>query len=340
MTLAPLIFCHYGDSDYLLFVLKQARISNPKTRVVLLGDESNEGIAIEAGVEHRLFESYGNTPEIKIFNEVYQHVAGKNHGRKHWTNFVFKRWFYIYSFLKEQGVNEFWHFDSDNMILDDLNTHNYKFNSYECTEQCESFCMNGYVSGINVVKGYLNTVNLLFQDQKYITEQKENLIDHPTFAFTEMRAYTAYRDQESIKSIRLNTIIDGETFDDCICFKDGFTQYSCPINYRRLKKIYFNDEGIIYFKRVDSGQYIKVITLNLSWVPIEIFKSITNISSGKWNNSIKYVTNRDGLYELDLSNISQRNSHIVNLLKSILPEQVRNKLRKYQKVVKQTFKSA
>lgn len=330
----PIIFCHYGCSDYLCYVLNQARYSNPNTRIVLLGDDSNKSIAVKASVEHRCFDNYANTKEINTFNEVYKHVAGRNHGRKKWTNFVFKRWFYIYSFLKEQGINDFWHFDSDNMILDNLNAHSYKFDSYDCTEQCGSSCLNGYVSGINVVFGYLKTINSLFLNDQYIAEQESNLINYPTFAFTEMRAYTVYRDKNSIRSTRLNKIINAETFDDCICFEDGYVQYKFQIDNRSLKQIYFNNKGEIFFKNTKDDQYVRVVTLNLSWVPIKIFEIVTQIVKGNYQNSVKYTPNNDGIYMLDLTQLSKNNNYLLNFCKFLTPRTFRSKIRKYYKRIR------
>lgn len=330
MEPSPIIFCHYGYSEYLTFVLAQVKSTNPKTRIILLGDDNNKVIAKECGIEHCNFSKLSETKEIKKINQVYQHVAGESHGKPFWTNFVFKRWFYVHSFLLENGINEFWHFDSDNMILDDLNKHKYKFDSYDCTEQCESYCINGFISGLVVVQGYVDKIISLFQDQNYLAAQREDLSKKPTFAFTEMRAYTAYRDQESIKSIRLNTIINGETFDDCICFDDGYFQYDYSINYRYLKKIYFNNNEI-YFKLIKSKDYIKVVSLNLSWVSTEVFKAVSDIYMGKWFNSLNYKLNSDGFYELSLVHISQKNNKIISFLKLILPINIRFKMRKFHK---------
>lgn len=86
----PIIFCHYGNSDYLEYTLRQVKLTNPNNRVILLGDEKNKSIAEIAHVEHYLFKDYANGIENLTFESVYEHVAGEKHGREYWTKFVFK----------------------------------------------------------------------------------------------------------------------------------------------------------------------------------------------------------------------------------------------------------
>ncbi|NEW78267.1 MAG: hypothetical protein GZ086_02340 [Gelidibacter sp.] len=269
-----ILFCHYGNSSYLNYILKQVKLTNPESRVILLGDENNNRIARKTGVEHYYFKDYDNSDEILNFEKVYHHVAGVKHKKEFWTKFVFKRWFYIHNFIKKNNINSFWHFDSDNMILSNLDKQESKFKDFDCTEQCNGICMNGYITSFQVVDGYVNKINNLFIDKDYLNEQKLDFERNPDYAFTEMRAYKAYKEQENIKSIRLNKIIDNESFDDCICQEHGYEMYNTPLGGRYLKKIYFDNYGNFYCYHISSSKYIKMNSLNLSWVPTSLFKLI------------------------------------------------------------------
>ncbi|MCB4799694.1 hypothetical protein [Neotamlana laminarinivorans] len=271
-----ILFCHYGNSDYLYYTLKQAKLTNPGSHVVLLGDNENEHIAKKAKVAHYHFKDFYTTNEIKTFDKVYKHVAGVKHGKEFWTNFVFKRWFYIHGFVKEKNINSFWHFDSDNLILTNVQKQEYKFVDYDCTEQCNGKCINGFVSSFKVIDGYVKKINELFLDENYLNIQRKDFIKHPNYAFTEMRAYTAYKNQENVNSIRLNAIINNESFDDCICMNHGYETYNEPLKNQFLKKIYFNKQGEFFCYHKESSSYIKMMSLNLSWVPTKLFKLVCN----------------------------------------------------------------
>ena len=160
------------------------------------------------------------------------------------------------------------------MILTNLEDQEYKFKNFDCTEQCDGICMNGYIASFEVVDGYVNKINDLFEDEEYLNEQKIDFLENPDFAFTEMRAYKAYKEQEKIKSIRLNKIINKESFDDCICQDHGYDVYIVPLGGRYLKKVYIDIEGNFYCYHIASSTFVKMNSLNLSWVPTNIFKLV------------------------------------------------------------------
>lgn len=320
-----ILFCHYGNSPYLIYTLKQVKLTNPESRIILLGDEENKKLARKVNIEHYYFKDFDNSDEILKFEEVYQHVAGIKHKKENWTKFVFKRWFYIHNFIKKNNIDSFWHFDSDNMILSNLEQQVHKFKDYDCTEQCSGICMNGYISSFKVVDGYVKKINDLFIDEDYLNEQKIDFIRNPEFAFTEMRAYLAYKKQEKIKSIRLNKIIDEESFDDCICFKQGYEIYDAPLGGRYLKKIYKDNYGNFYCFHIDSSKYIKMNSLNLSWVPISLFKLVLKEFAKKYRKQSPPIIKEYVL--LDVFQTKSIRSRILRLT----PEIIKKILRKYFK---------
>ena len=106
------------------------------------------------------------------------------------------------------------------MILAPLSSHEEKFKAYHCTEQCNGMCINGFISSPEIIGDYLHHINNLFQDNKFLAAQQKEFDEiNPSFAFTEMRAYQEFKESmgSNIRTIRLNTIIDGTAFDDCIC---------------------------------------------------------------------------------------------------------------------------
>ena len=277
---APIIFIHYSDSSYLKYTLQSAQLFNPDKRVILLGDETNAHYK-NKGIEHFSYDDYRSGEEIEVFDKVYRFIAGKHHGGHKWTNFVFRRWFIIHNFISTNNIGRFWTWDSDNVILTSLSAQEYKFMNFDCTEQCSGICMNGFVTNMKVVKGYVDKINELFQREEYVEKQKEEFETFPYYAFTEMRAYKAYKDESGIRRIRLNSIIDGETFDDCICSPDEYETYDHKMRGRTLKKIYMGKDGNIFTFHIPSQQLVKLNSINLSWVPDYVFDNIFRHSKRK-----------------------------------------------------------
>lgn len=277
---APVIFIHYGNSAYLKYTLLSAKLFNNDKRVILLGDQSNLHYK-QIGIEHYEFSDYATGPEIELFYKVYQFIAGKDHSRPEWTNFVLRRWFMLYNFIFVHKIEKFWTFDSDTLILYRLSDHEHKFIDYDSTEQCIGKCMNGFITNIKVVKGYIDKINELFQRKDYLVKQSKDFESYPDFAFTEMRAYLTYKEESNINSIRLSTIINQETFDDCICIPEDMETYDNKLNGQIVKKIYMALDGHIFTFHLLTKKFVKLNTINLSWVPLNLFKKILKHSKKK-----------------------------------------------------------
>lgn len=268
---SPIIFIHYGNSPYLEYTLKLARFKNPNKEVILLGDDSNKKIALETGATHFYFENYFRGPEVKIFKKVYKFIAGSQKRKSYWTNFVFKRWFCIYNFLKEKNIERFWTFDSDTLIFTDLFSLEGRFGNIDCTTQCNGICMNGLVNNLRLVENYINKINELFTREDYLKEQEKGMASHPDWAYTEMRAFATFQEESAIKTMRSNIIINNSMFDENICQGDSMKTEWNKQAKRQIKKLFF-ENGNIYEKETFSEKLIKINAINMSWVPLAIIE--------------------------------------------------------------------
>jgi hypothetical protein len=282
---SPIIFCHFGSSEYLPFVFQMAAEKNPEKDIFLLGDASNKYLADKYNIKHRFFSDYSKGVEIELFDSVYKLVKGNRHRHIRngvdWVNFVFKRWFYVYNFIKEEEIKSFWHFDSDNLILDSLARHEIKFSKFDCTEQCEGACMNGFIANNAVVLGYINQINRLFQDDIYLKKMQEDFDSNdPSFAFTEMAAYGQFKKCCHPATVALSSIIAGESFDDCLCHEHNMTMEYYPPLGRKIKKINF-ESGSAYASLGGGGQRVRMVTLNMSWLPLDFYKAVVEHTSNE-----------------------------------------------------------
>lgn len=280
-TPAPILFIHKGNSDYLRYTVEAARLSNPGKEIIFLGDASNAYLK-DLGARHVNLMDYNRGPEIETFYQVYQSVKGARHGKDEWLKFVFQRWYHIYHFIEAEKIDRFWTFDSDTIILCDLAGQEEKFTGFDCTEQCEGICMNGYIGSRRVVRGYVQKMNELFARPGYLQKHQADFADNPGFAFTEMRAYETYKAEDHVKTFHLQRVLRDETFDDCICVAHGMETYDTPLNDRRLKKMYWRADGEIFFRRQADGKFLKANTLNMSWVPTYLYPRIIKIAARKY----------------------------------------------------------
>ena len=268
----PIIFIHYGDTPYLQYTLKSAKYFNPNKEVILLGDKKNIKYK-KIGIKHFFFKDYDEGKEIDIFKEVCKFIAGEKQTNKEWVNFSFKKWFYLYNFIKKYNIERFWMFDSDTLIISDLSNQENKYSKYDCTEQCNGWCMKGLFNNKKIIKNYIDKINELFQREDYLEEQRKEFETNSDYAFTEMRAYYIYKKESIISAIRLNKKINNETFDECICQAHGMkTEYVNSIK-RTIKKLYFKNSNI-YEKVEKTGQLVKLNSINMSWVTTSFIEKV------------------------------------------------------------------
>ena len=318
---SPLIMCHYGNSSYLPHVFECARHSNKELEIYLLGDESNRWLADKFGITHIPFKDYHKGSSIEKFDSVYRLIEGAKHSNdrgwgRDWVNFVFIRWFYIDKFIKERNISSFWHFDTDTMILDDLGRHEYKFDSYDATEQCNASCLNGFISNTKIVNGYISKINELFERRNFIENQKKEFQEeNPEYAFTEMRAFSVFKEEEDIRTFHIAKPVNYEVFDDALCLTKDYKTEKLD-NGREIKKIWLDKYGRFYGKKEDDNLY-RFITLNLSWLSDPIYVKVLNhikVYNIKSGNKPAKLINTLGEVSLPLA---YRIYQSINILRSL-----------------------
>lgn len=273
---APIIFTHYGASDYLSRTLRCASVTNGNKRRILIGDSENKKVALRFGWEH--FETAAFTSDLRSdFCRAFRPIRGKRYplqvNNGDYLKYVFERWYIIQKFCLEQTVDCFWHFDSDVMMLEPL----AQFESglfaqgIDYTRQCNDVCLNGFVSS-RMLSDYCAHTIYLFQDEDFLRREQEYLDTvAPRLAFTEMKAFDMFSKTSSYRGRHLAASAPGWWFDDAICQNHGFEmteQKRYGKEYDRVKNIVFEADG---FYGVRSGERLRFAVANCSWVHIGVF---------------------------------------------------------------------
>jgi hypothetical protein len=308
MKILPIIFCHFGISNYLKITLLSAKISNPQKNIFLLGDVENINLAHEIGINHILFSQFDSYQSVLEFNKQFKFIGGTSHGRLEWTKFVFLRWFYVNEFIIENNIESFWHFDSDNLIVSDLSQFEPIFSKFDNTEQCGGICINGFISSSKIIQLYTKHIIDLFNDVEYLNEQKIKCINNPSFAYTEMAAYNHFKKTHNLNTKRLHCLECDSTFDDCLASADGMEQSKDLYNGYKIKSIYIDKRNDFYFRDLVSNRFIKINSLNLSWMPyIVIFRLFALFGRSKY----RFLRLRkSNYYKIDLKSYSILNRFI------------------------------
>jgi hypothetical protein len=109
----PIIIAHRGNPQYLRYTLKQAKHYNDD--VILLGDKENA--AFSDIVEHHLLDDFSTSEELSCFRDLYKHMS-TNHYQ--FEKICFERWFQIVEFLESDGIQSFFHIDSDILLYSNI----------------------------------------------------------------------------------------------------------------------------------------------------------------------------------------------------------------------------
>ncbi len=270
--MTTLVFTHYGVSPYLIKTMRFANHTNPDANKILIGDASNKKLASDAGWEWIDVDGY-STQRIKKFNDSFVTVSGSLHkdvkNNRNWTHYVFYRWFVIEELLNRIGVDEFWHFDSDTLILEDLSKYDYLQSQHLSMMQCNSMCLNGFIK-LKVVNSYCDSMLRQFKDNKLLERYREEFKINKNYAFTEMRGFKNFLLEDPHPIVSGMELSSKFVFDDCLCQDHGFETITLP-EYMQVKQIFF-DRGKAFF--IKDGKKVLAATLNLSWLSETVINTI------------------------------------------------------------------
>lgn len=267
----PLIFTHYGYSDYLPYTLACAARTNPALPRIFLGDELNRKIANQHGWRHYVAQDY-RSPKLEKFQAVFRHIRGRavGHEAEVWLRYVFARWYHVEDFVRRQQIPRFWHFDTDTMILENLQGYVDRL-PYDFTTQCNGTCLNGLIRS-EVVSEFNDHTIRLFENPEYIQSQEQYVSRHPGHFFNEMTSFDEYQKITGRRGVHLMGWSEEEVFDDHLRQDHGFAMHTMPTHDGKgcaVKKILKDQSGFFGFRK---GKKIRFVSLNLSHCNKALFK--------------------------------------------------------------------
>ena len=160
----PIVFLYRGNRDFIPYTLYQAKQTNPNTRIILLGDESNKHYKIIA--EHFYCDDFLNgTEQLK---KVYRH---KSQWGQDFEYVCIERWFILLNFMEKTGLESAILLDSDILVYSDLNQVRKTFPSYNMTWMGFSAHIN-FVQSRQTLKDYCDFIlDIYTNHDKYLNDE-------------------------------------------------------------------------------------------------------------------------------------------------------------------------
>lgn len=230
--------------------------------------------------DHFLFEDFGSQNLVKEFDTVFQIIQGERHrftklgGMDWWLRFVFRRWFLIGEFIRQQGIDSFWTFDSDTILLANLSQRAERLSDFDATIQCKGACLNGWIGSADLVERYNRFTIGLFKDEAFLQAQQERLKVHAGLAFNEMDAFSEFSRCSAVSTFHAQKPCNGEAFDDALAFVQGFEPALEKLFGRtKVKRLWSDCVGRVFARGVD-GTFVRLLSCNMSWMPIFLWKRL------------------------------------------------------------------
>ena len=142
----PIVTVHRGYAAYLVRALAQAKFTNPKSEIVLLGDASNQFLDF---VRHENLLDYYSSAQQFAQVCADQHCSPNSY---EYELFCFQRWFILQEFMHRHQYDACFHIDSDVMLYADLTEENKKFDRFELTLVNQGCPHNSFIKYQGIVR--------------------------------------------------------------------------------------------------------------------------------------------------------------------------------------------
>ena len=250
-----IVIIHMGFAKYLLYVLRQIKITNPNSEIFLISDKENKKYSkYSTFVDISKIQSL----ESKSFKENYIHLGKSS---PNYEMFCMLRWIILRDFMREYNIKECLHIDSDILIFSDLNKALNPFSNYKIS-LAHNLALTMHIKDIEILdefSKYLlfkytneNELNKL-KDMYYKTDRINNGVAGSISDMDISREFFS-RVKEPIGD--LSEIVNDSIFDSAIVYGESEFEMLKKGKYK-LKKIFFENK-IPFCNYVLNGENKKI----------------------------------------------------------------------------------
>lgn len=277
-----IVIIHMGFAKYLLYVLRQIKITNPNSEIFLISDKENKKYSkYSTFVDISKIQSL----ESKSFKENYIHLGKSS---PNYEMFCMLRWIILRDFMREYNIKECLHIDSDILIFSDLNKALNPFSNYKIS-LAHNLALTMHIKNIEILDEF--SKYLLF---KYTNENELNKLKDMYYKTDRINNGVAGSisdmdiSREFFSSVKepigdLSEIVNDSIFDSAIVYGEPEFEMLKKGKYK-LKKIFFENK-IPFCDYILNGENkkIKFHSLHLlTWTKLFI-KRLSNCKDLDFN---------------------------------------------------------
>lgn len=277
-----IVIIHMGFAKYLIYVLRQIKITNPNSEIFLISDKENKKYSkYSTFVDISKIQSL----ESKSFKENYIHLGKSS---PNYEMFCMLRWIILRDFMREYNIKECLHIDSDILIFSDLNKALNPFSNYKIS-LAHNLALTMHIKDIEILDEF--SKYLLF---KYTNENELNKLKDMYYKTDRVNNGVAGSisdmdiSREFFSSVKepigdLSEIVNDSIFDSAIVYGEPEFEMLKKGKYK-LKKIFFENK-IPFCNYVLNGENkkIKFHSLHLlTWTKLFI-KKLSNCKDLDFN---------------------------------------------------------
>jgi hypothetical protein len=206
----PIVIIHVNNSEYLSYSLAQAKKSNPESKIVLLGDSSNDCYKF---IEHEnIFNYYKNAQN---FSDIYRHNSVNSYN---YELFCFQRWFFLKDFMAANDINKCLHIDSDVMLYANVTEEQKKFANYDLSlpHGISPHCL--FINNLNVLEKFCDFLIEIYTDSSIDEQIKNNSL----VSISDMTAFREFGNLIEFRIGNISNIRDNSKYDLNINCSEGF----------------------------------------------------------------------------------------------------------------------
>ena len=264
--LRPIVFLHRGCPDYLKITLAKARLYNPDSPLILLGDSSNAHIVRD--VPNLEFEPMQwESGDAVRFAAIYQHqgILKERVERQEFERFCIQRWILLRDLMYRRNWNRLLHIDSDVLLFSEIEQTGKRFDDNAMSlAPWEDSLWSGHTCFVNSPDVLNEFVNFLFD--LYTTKEGKQLrekafADLPNRTFSDMTCLSLFRQRVTYPIADMSRLIDNTVFDDRITTTSGIYEKGSRFFKKDWKKIVFKD-SVPYCRLKEIGENIRFLSLH------------------------------------------------------------------------------
>ena len=247
-----IVIIHKGFNKYVLYCLKQLKITNKNSNVYLLSDKEYKEYS-----KYSIFVDINNilSDDAKLFADKYIHLGKSNPS---YEMFCMQRWIILRDFMKLYNIKECFYMDSDVLIFSNLDEALLPFKDYKIS-LISNLALSMYIKDVSILDEFS-----FFLLNKYTSEIEINKLkdmyyntnrinDGVAGSITDMELSIEFFSNKNVGD--LSVITNDSLFDIGLYYHEEFERIKK--GKYSFKKIYF-EGNIPYCNYVNNSENKKI----------------------------------------------------------------------------------